>query len=295
MVFDSARFDLQPYAGFDTARYVRRTYCSWENAGWQSLLVQRFDHVPVAEDMAMPGAADLHLVLPLAGRAVMETRCDGQVSRRLWAPGELDMGIPDRPFVRSYRGDGPLRSLQIHIPRDTVESTAARLGGRTVDFEAVAASLNAGDPLVEEAIRTIGAAGDADDLYAESAAAFLAMHLLTRHSRLRAPRTSREDARVRAAVAIMRERVADSLTLADIAGAVHLSVYHFVRIFKDATGQTPYRFLTGLRIEEAKRLLRDTDLPIAQVASRCGFASPGALSTAFARYTGARPSVYRNS
>ncbi|GAA1566052.1 hypothetical protein GCM10009678_56170 [Actinomadura kijaniata] len=54
MVFASARFDLQPYVGFDMARYVRRTYCSWEDSGWRSLLVQRFEHVPVAEDMELP-------------------------------------------------------------------------------------------------------------------------------------------------------------------------------------------------------------------------------------------------
>ncbi|WP_394618773.1 helix-turn-helix domain-containing protein [Lentzea sp. JNUCC 0626] len=188
-----------------------------------------------------------------------------------------------------------MRSLQVHIPRDVVDSAAVRLGGDEVDFEAVAESVNAGDPLVEEAMRAVGAATGADELYAESASAFLAVHLLTRHVRVAVPRTTREDTRVRAAVAMMRERLAEPLTLADIAGEVHLSVYHLVRVFQRATGQTPHRFLTGLRIEEAKRLLRDTDLPIAQIARRCGFASPGALSTAFARHTGVRPSVYRNS
>lgn len=294
MVFDSARFDLQPYAGFDTARYVRRTYCSWEHAGWRSLLVQRFDHVPVVEDMVMPAAADLHLVLPIAGRAVMETRRDGRVVRHEWAPGRLDMGIPDQPFVRGYRGDGAMRSLQVHVPRDTIDATAARLGGPAVDFEAMAASLDVGDPLAEAVVRAV-ATGDADDLYAESAAAFLATHLLTRHARLPALASTREDTRVRAAVAIMRDRLAEPLTLADIACEVHLSVYHLVRVFRAATGQTPYRYLTRLRIEEAKRFLRATDLPLSQIALRCGFASPGALSTAFTRHTGARPSVYRNS
>ncbi|SHF91317.1 AraC family transcriptional regulator [Streptoalloteichus hindustanus] len=295
-MFDSARFDLQPYVGFDMARYVRRTYCSWEDAGWQSLLVQRFEHAPVAEDMELPAAADVHLVVPLAGRAVMETRRAGRWSRCSWAPGRLELGIPDQAVLRRYRADGAMRSVQVHIPRDTVDSVAARLGGGPVDFEAMAASLAEGDPLVEEAVRAVGSVGEASDLYVESAAAFLTTHLLTRHARRPADRTpTREDARVRAAVAMMRDRLAEPITLADIADVAHLSVYHLVRVFREATGAPPHRFLTRLRIEEAKRLLRDTDLAIAQIAPRCGFASPGALSAAFVRHTGVRPSAYRNS
>ncbi|MGW7532985.1 helix-turn-helix domain-containing protein [Amycolatopsis sp. NPDC054798] len=296
MVFDSTQLDLQPYAGFEMDRYVRRTYCSWEDAGWQSLLVQRFEHVPVADEMELPAAADLHLVLPVGGRAVLETRRDGGWERTPWTPGRVELMPPDQPALRRYRADGVLNSVQVHIPRATVDSTAARLGGATVDFEAVAASLTAGDPLVEEIIRAVGGASEADDLYAESAAAFLTMQLLTRHGKLSAgPAPARENPRVRAVVAAMRERLAEPLTLADLAGEVHLSVYHLVRVFKEATGATPYRYLTRLRIDEAKRLLRDTDLTVSQISGRCGFASPAALSTAFLRHTGTRPSAYRDS
>ena len=296
MVFDSARLDLQPYAGFEMDHYVRRTYCSWESAGWGSLLVQRFEHVAVAEDIALPAAADLHLVLPVAGRAVMETRSGGRSTRHTWVPGRLDLRLPDQSIRQRYRGDGPMRSVQVHIPRGTVDAAAEQLGGRAVDFETMAASLATGDPLIEEAVRALGFPGEADDLYAESAAAFLSMHLLTRHARSSAPpAVAREDKRVRAAVAMMRSRLADPITLADIADEVHLSVYHLVRVFKDATGTPPHRFLTRLRIEEAKRLLRETALPIAQIALRCGFAGPGTLSAAFLRHIGVRPSVYRNS
>lgn len=296
MVFDSARLDLQPYAGFEMDRYVRRTYCSWEDAGWDSLLVQRFEHIAVAEDMVLPAAADLHVVLPVAGRAVVETRNGGRSTRHTWLPGRLDLRLPDQSIRQSYRGEGPMRSVQVHIPRGTFEAAAERLGGRAVDFEAMAASLATGDPLIEEAVRALGFPGEADDLYAETAAAFLSMHLLTRHARSSAPpAAAREDKRVRAAVAMMRSRLADPITLADIAGEVHLSVYHFVRVFQKATGVPPHRFLTRLRIEEAKRLLRATELPIAQIAQRCGFAGPGALSAAFLRHTGVRPSGYRNS
>ncbi|MFH8347602.1 helix-turn-helix domain-containing protein [Streptomyces sp. NPDC018045] len=296
MVFDSAHLDLQPYAGFDMDSYVRRTYCSFEDAAWQSLLVQRFHHVPAVENMELPAAADLHLVLPVGGRAVMETRTGGRWHRHTWTPGRLELAVPDRPVLRRYRGDGPLRSVQVHIPRSTVERTTVRLGGRAVDYEGMAASVAAGDPLLVEAVRAVGSVEETGDLYAESAAAFLAVHLLTRHSRAPGrPALTREDARVRAAIALMRERLAEPLTLADIADEVHLSVFHLVRVFRRATGETPHRYLIHLRIEEAKRLLRDTGLTLAQIAPLCGFADPSALSTAFLRHTGARPSAYRNS
>ncbi|HEY3464719.1 MAG TPA: AraC family transcriptional regulator [Amycolatopsis sp.] len=296
MVFDSARFDLRPYTGFETDRYVRRTFCSWEHAGWRSLLVQRFEHVPVAEDMALPAAADLHLVLPVSGRAELRTRDGGRAVATRWVPGRVQLGVPHQSTVRSYRGDAEMRSVQVHIPRDTVDATVARLGGDVPDFEAMAASVAAGDPLLEEAVRALGSAGAADDLYAETAAAFLTTHLLTRHGRLRTGRSpAREDARMRAAVAFLRERLAEPVTLADVAAEVHLSVYHLVRVFRAATGETPHRFLTALRVDEAKRLLRETDLPLERIAPRCGFATPGALSAAFLRHTGTRPSAYRNS
>ncbi|MEU0469244.1 AraC family transcriptional regulator [Amycolatopsis sp. NPDC006131] len=295
MVFDSARFDLQPYAGFDMDRFVRQTFCSWTHAGWRSLLVQRFEHVPVAEDLALPGAADLHLVLPLSGRAEMERSVGGRPVRVPWIPGRLQLSVPHQPSVSRYRGDESMRSVQVHLPRDTVDTVAAQLGG-TVDHEAMAASLTEGDPLLEAAVRAIGFPGEAGELYAESAGAFLTTHLLTRHGRLRADRApAREDTRVRAVVAFMRERLAEPVTLTDLAAEAHLSVYHLVRVFRNATGETPHRFLTRLRIEEAKRLLRNTDLALDGIARRCGFAGPGALSTAFLRHTGVRPSVYRNS
>lgn len=91
----------------------------------------------------------------------------------------------------------------------------------------------------------------------------------------------------------MRERLADPLTLADIAAEAHLSVYHFIRVFREVTGETPHRYLTRLRIEQAQQLLTSTAFTIEQVAERCGFSSPSAFSSAFLVHVGVRPSVYR--
>jgi AraC family transcriptional regulator len=59
-------------------------------------------------------------------------------------------------------------------------------------------------------------------------------------------------------VAFLRERQAEPVTLADLADEVHLSVYHLVRVFRTATGQTPHRFLTELRGRGSEALLRSS-------------------------------------
>ncbi|MDT8912272.1 AraC family transcriptional regulator [Amycolatopsis sp. PS_44_ISF1] len=91
------------------------------------------------------------------------------------------------------------------------------------------------------------------------------------------------------AVAYLRDRLAHPVTVTELAGAVRLSPYHFVRVFKRATGHTPHRYLVLLRIAEAKRLLED-GATVTRTAQQCGFYSAAHLSAVFLRETGVRPS-----
>ncbi|MYW93785.1 helix-turn-helix domain-containing protein [Amycolatopsis rubida] len=293
-MYDLPDFDLAPYeADFGESAPVRRSYCSWTDAGWRSLLVQCFDHETEVEELSLPGVADVHLVLCVAGEVLMWTRVGGGTVRRRWNPGTMELLLPGQPVVRGYRASGPMRTIQVHIPSGTVARVVAELGGPPPDFEAVADRVSKGDPVAEHLVRALPAASSANEVYAESAATFLATHLLARGDRLRPP--GREHPAVRAATAVMQDRLAEPLTLAEIAEEAHLSVYHLIRVFRAATGETPHRYLTRLRIERARRLLRDSTLTIAQIAERSGFGSPGSLSTAFLGQIGVRPSEYRNS
>ncbi|MEV0275652.1 AraC family transcriptional regulator [Streptomyces sp. NPDC050610] len=292
-MFDTTDFDLAPYAGIDMDRFVRRTYCSWQDAGWRSLLVQRFVHSREAEEFPLPGVSDLHLVLCTSGDAEMRVRAGGRATRRRWVAGRLELVLPGRPTVRGYCARSTLHTVQVHIPRAAVERVAAELALPGPDFEALAAGLGAGDALVEQVVRALPAATGANDVYAESAAAFLTAHLLTQGRDQRVPGPERTA--VRHGIAVMRERLSHPLTLAEVAAEVNLSVYHFIRVFREATGETPHRYLTRLRIERARRLLDGTGLTIGEIAGRCGFAGPGSLSAAFLAHVGVRPSAYRRN
>jgi AraC family transcriptional regulator len=71
------------------------------------------------------------------------------------------------------------------------------------------------------------------------------------------------------------------LSLTRLAAVACLSPYHFARCFRQEFGKPPHRYVLDQRLEFARRLLADTNLPMAAVAARCGFASQGRLATAF--------------
>jgi hypothetical protein len=126
-MFDSELFDVAPYAGFDMEPAVRRTRCSWDDAGWRSLLVQHFTHAPAVDELVLPPTADLHLVLVTGGTATMETRTAGGWRRRRWTPGHLEAMTPHRLTRHRYRDARSLRTVQVHVPGVTLARAAAEL------------------------------------------------------------------------------------------------------------------------------------------------------------------------
>jgi transcriptional regulator GlxA family with amidase domain len=78
--------------------------------------------------------------------------------------------------------------------------------------------------------------------------------------------------------------------LAEVSG---VSQAHFARSFKDAFGAPPHRYLLTRRIERAKALLRDTDMPILDIALETGWNSLGTFGRVFRDVTGESPTALR--
>ena len=97
------------------------------------------------------------------------------------------------------------------------------------------------------------------------------------------------------AIRFCREHFREPLGIKQIAHEAGVSREHFSRIFRDHTGQSPGAFLRGLRIDEAATLLRETSLPLREIAMRSGFYSSQHLMRTFQRLHGINPSEYRRS
>ncbi len=100
---------------------------------------------------------------------------------------------------------------------------------------------------------------------------------------------------VYAALQHLEHAASEELRLADVARAVGLSPFHFLRLFKRETGVTPYRFVIQARIRKAIVLLRETNLPVTRVALDVGFADLSNFINAFRREVGSSPARFRKS
>lgn len=94
-------------------------------------------------------------------------------------------------------------------------------------------------------------------------------------------------------IADMQTNLGQDLTIDDMARTAMFSKFHFTRVFRDVTGTSPGRFLSALRLQEAKRLLLNTTFSVADISSRVGYSSVGTFSSRFKACVGVSPSVFR--
>lgn len=98
---------------------------------------------------------------------------------------------------------------------------------------------------------------------------------------------------VERAITTMHTRLGDKLTIDDLARAAMFSKFHFSRVFTRATGISPGRFLSALRIEAAKHLLLTTTHTVADIGHQVGYNSVGTFSSRFRTSVGVSPITYR--
>ena len=83
------------------------------------------------------------------------------------------------------------------------------------------------------------------------------------------------------------------IKLKDIASNVHLSEIYFHNIFTESIGVSPHQYLINCRIENAKKLLWNTNIPICEIAEKSGFGCQQYLNKVFKSETNMTPNAYR--
>ena len=157
------------------------------------------------------------------------------------------------------------------------------------------------DPLVENIALSLKAeletGNPGGNLFAEAAGQLLAVQLLRRHAagtyRVREYKGTLPGYWLRRVVEYLQAHLGDDISLETLAGLTGMSVYHFARLFRQTTGQSPYQYRIRLRVEKAQRLLRETDRSVTEIAFAVGYNSLSQFFLVFGRHTGTTPLQYR--
>jgi AraC-like DNA-binding protein len=89
------------------------------------------------------------------------------------------------------------------------------------------------------------------------------------------------------------QHYAESIDLDNIAGEAAFSKFHFIRLFSAVYKKTPHQYLSHVRIEKAKELLK-ADVSVSSVCYAVGFESVSSFSGLFKRLTGSAPAAYQS-
>jgi AraC family transcriptional regulator len=278
-----------------------RFHATSEGLGWSSLFASAQREAPY--EASYRGVGDHLMILHLDGPVAICRRDHGKSQQqRTVRPGSLSVLPGGMDF--GVRLEGGLESLHVYLRDAVLRQVAAELvGGDPARVELVP-RLGTHDPLLEQLALGVREALTASDpgsaAYADHLARALAARLLRAHSN-RIPQPAEPPQRgltrtqLARAIEFMDANLAERVGLDDIAGAVGLSPAHFIRQFKLSTGMSPHKYLVRLRLERAKRLLRETDCSIAQIAFDCGFSHQEHMTRFFGQLAGTTPAVFRRA
>jgi AraC family transcriptional regulator len=216
-------------------------------------------------------------------------------------PGEIIIIPAGSPLHWRQQQTTPNRMLHLYLHPNFLRATAQAID---LDYSQISLAPQVG--IRDHHIQHVGLSLHCElrqsnvfgRLYADSLAKVLAMQLIRRYSYLKDLQMNEggmAPGKLRKAIEFINENLdkEETVALGAVADAVQMSYFHFSRAFKQSTGVSPNLYMIEQRIERAKKLLSETELPIADIALRTGFASQSHFTTTFRKFVWTTPKVFR--
>ncbi|GJE27621.1 AraC family transcriptional regulator [Methylobacterium organophilum] len=289
--------------GHSVDKYVTGRLLDTSNGlGWTQLHAERWSHMPGELPALTP--KDTEIAILLQGRSFVDRIGSGQRQQTHGHRGTVwvcPAGIEEEYINIS---DPMLDCLHIFLPAHPFEETMLR--DLNVDPSKVELRYDVipQDPFIDyvasRILQEMECESAAGRLLIESLGIALSAHLVHRYSTAKVRQRETADKpldrrRLERVEAFIANHLFDDLTVAELAAVACMSVAHFTRSFRAATGRTPYDYVSGCRLDLAKRRLLNEDTQIAEIAAATGFSSQANFTRAFRKALGVTPAQLRAS
>jgi AraC family transcriptional regulator len=261
------------------------------------------DFQPASEVTNLAGWTDHVLSIAFDANSRQITRMDGREFDGFHVPGDLLMLPAGMPSFHYWECDRAEETISFYVKPQLLQQLATENDCAYSSSIELRPILQGRDPQIE-AIATAFRLEMYNDefgskLYSESLANLFLIHLLrnycTQDLTLRVRDRGLSHDRLQTALDFIHDRLSTEFKLQDIAQELGIGQYHFSRLFKQSIGISPYQYVIQQRVECAKRLLKQEEKSIADIALASGFSSQSQMTQHFRKLTGTTPSLYRRN
>ena len=268
-------------------------------AEWDTL---RVEHRQVPSGAYNPVTSSCtELVIILSGQGTVRRTGDGQRQQRVALPGSSWL-VPAGTHETQLELDAPLECLHLFMPASLLERSALADYDIDPDRTRLAYAAAVADPVMAQLGGTLRAfmcgGGRHDDrIFCDGIRTAVAARLMGHYTVDRwsapPPAPTLDHRRLKRVLEFIEAHLADALSLDDLAGQACLSPFHFARLFREAMGVPPYRYVSERRVEAAKAMLAGDGSSLAQIALDTGFGSQASFTRVFGKATGMTPGQHR--
>lgn len=270
---------------------------------WKEIKAWLISLPPVVETVHLPSVSETSLAWTTSGEVDFQER----EGKRPWITHRIKKGAffltsGGAPYDCRWKAvrPEPFESLAVFIELPLLQRALNEVFGAEAEharLRDISAFTDAALSALMEQVREELMRKQASPLFLQGIAQAIAIHLARNYAE-----TAKESAsgspslpgyKLKQVTDWMAENVADEFNLDRLAAQAGLSKFYFNRLFKSAVGVSPSRYHIALRIDAAKRMLRETKKSVVDVALDVGYSNPSHFAQLFRRETGLSPSDYR--